>query len=325
VRLWWTILFAAVNLAALGLFVVAPFVGWWLPRGESTHAWDVDFLFYVILWITGFFFILTEALLIIFLYRYASRDDGKRRVYTSTGPNVFQRVFKPVSDLIHDQHRLELTWTIIPGIILLLIAFVQVEAWAQIKYTSRQPKFTDEKEPLPIEVTARQFEWRMRYPSPNRLKEIKKDPEQAKRFARDDHFDDVHVVNEIHTWKGQTVLVYLRSTDVIHSFNIPHMRVKQDSLPGKVIPVWFTPLRSNTKYNEQKKRWEDGGGLDGKGEPIDRHLVWEIPCAELCGWGHYHMIGRVYVHETRQDFDRWLRAAQESQDASSVSQAAVRK
>jgi cytochrome c oxidase subunit 2 len=316
VRLWWTILFAAVNLAALGLFIVAPFVGWWLPRGESTHADGVDDLFYLILWITGFFFVLTEALLIVFMYRYASGDNGKRRVYTSSAPNVYQRTFKPLTDLIHDQHRLELTWTIIPGIILLLIAFLQVEAWAQIKYTSRQPKFTEETEPLPIEVTARQFEWRMRYPSPERLADIKKKPKDAPRFAKERHVDDVHVVNEIHTWKGQTVLVYLRSTDVIHSFNIPHMRVKQDSLPGKVIPVWFTPLRSNTTYNEQKNRWEDGGGLNEKGEPKDSHLVWEIPCAELCGWGHYHMIGRVYVHETQEDFNRWLRAAQEKQNAS---------
>jgi cytochrome c oxidase subunit 2 len=308
-------LFAAVNLACLGLFFVAPFVGWWLPPRESTHAWDVDLLFYIILWITGFFFVLTEALLIIFLYRYASGDDGKRRVYPSSGPNVFQRMFKPVTDLIHDQHRLELTWSIIPGIILLLIAFIQVEAWARIKYTSRLDALTQKEDPLPIEVTARQFEWRMRYPNPERLANITKDKKLSARFAKERHMDDVHVVNEIHTWKGHTVLVYLRSSDVIHSFNIPHMRVKQDSLPGKVIPVWFTPIRSNTVYNEQKKRWEDGGGLDAKGQPKDRDLVWEIPCAELCGWGHYHMIGRVYVHETEEDFNRWLRAAVAQQNA----------
>jgi cytochrome c oxidase subunit 2 len=322
VRVWWTLLFAAINLAALGLFVAAPFCGWWLPPGESTHADSVDNLFYLILWITGFFFILTEALLIVFMYRYASGPDGKRRVYTSSGPNVFQQIFKPVTDLIHDQHRLELTWTIIPGVVLLLIAFVQVDAWANIKYTARFQQITeaDKQEPLPIEVTARQFEWRMRYPNPKRLMECLTNPEKGKRFAKERHVDDVHLVNEIHTWKEQRVLVFLRSTDVIHSFNIPHMRIKQDSLPGKVIPVWFKPRKDtfNAKYNATKKRWEDGLP-DESGRP----KIWEIPCAELCGWGHYHMIGRVYVHETKADFDQWLRAAQESQEASSPTNATV--
>ena len=53
---WWSVLFAVVMLACGGLFFVAPFVGWWLPEGVSTHAWDVDMLFYIILGITGLFF-----------------------------------------------------------------------------------------------------------------------------------------------------------------------------------------------------------------------------------------------------------------------------
>src|SRR5687767_1399479 len=75
----WSLLFAAVNLGCLLLFVIAPWVGWWLPKRASSHAWDIDFLFYVILWITGFFFVLTEALLCVFMFRYAV-EPGQRRV-----------------------------------------------------------------------------------------------------------------------------------------------------------------------------------------------------------------------------------------------------
>jgi cytochrome c oxidase subunit 2 len=42
---------------------------------------------------------------------------------------------------------------------------------------------------------------------------------------------------------------------------------------------------------------------------------WELACAELCGWGHYKMRGRLYVHETKDDYLRWLKMAAEKQNA----------
>src|SRR5262245_31947985 len=55
--------------------VVAPLVGIWLPEGNSTHAWDVDKLFYFILVVTTFFFLLTEGILVWFMWKYAGRYD----------------------------------------------------------------------------------------------------------------------------------------------------------------------------------------------------------------------------------------------------------
>ena len=54
----------------------------------------------------------------------------------------------------------------------------------------------------------------------------------------------------------------------------------------------------------------DGGGIDEKGQPRDVHKVWEIACAELCGWGHYRMIARVHVHPTQAQFLEWLDQAE---------------
>jgi cytochrome c oxidase subunit 2 len=66
---------------------------------------------------------------------------------------------------------------------------------------------------------------------------------------------------------------------VLHSFYLPQMRIKQDAVPGMTIPVWFD--------------------ADTSGE-------YELACAELCGWGHYKMRGRVTVHDTEIEFQRWL-------------------
>ena len=64
-------------------------------------------------------------------------------------------------------------------------------------------------------------------------------------MASRQRIDDIHVVNELHVIKDRHVVVQLSTKDVIHSFNSAHMRVKQDALPGKVIPVWFKPIDYN--------------------------------------------------------------------------------
>jgi len=74
---------------------------------------------------------------------------------------------------------------------------------------------------------------------------------------------------------------------VLHSFFLPNFRIKQDAVPGMKIPVWF-------------KAKETG--------------QFDIVCAELCGWGHYKMKGRVTI-ESREDFDRWLDATYARQEA----------
>jgi cytochrome c oxidase subunit 2 len=310
---WWSLLFAVTMLACLGLFLVAPSAGWWLPPGMSTHSEDVDFLFYVILYITGFFFILTEAIMVVFMFKYAGHP-APAKAPTSTGPNVFQKMFP----FLRDQHHVEMAWTVVPAAILLYIAFAQVPAWLRIKDRSKTPTFKENATPIQVEVSARQFEWRVRYPSSDRLEAWMKNEgkEDFKNFGafqngrpKYPHQDDVHVVNEVHLWKGQTILVQLNTLDVIHSFNIPFMRVKQDALPGKTIPVWFTPTHANTRFDDKKQGWVDGINME-TGKEDHKFYRWEIACAELCGWGHHRMIGRIYVHDSPEDFFKWLKTTE---------------
>jgi cytochrome c oxidase subunit 2 len=320
---WWSFLFGSVMLACTALFVVAPIVGWWLPPITSEHGADIDMLWYLIQAITGFFFILTEGLLVAFMFRYAAREPGQ-----VLAPSPLTKVFAPLTKLFNTAHKVEMAWSIVPAVILLYLAFAQVSTWAEVKYKSRMAADLykqDAQTPVQVAISARQFEWRVRYPSPQTWKEWKKewqsDPDADKKKAKKlmdawvnkPQFDDIHVPNELHIIKDRHVVVQLSTKDVIHSFNSPHMRVKQDALPGKTIPVWFKPIASNvTKVPGAKGGfvWLDGGGRDPEtGKPKDNALVWEIACAELCGWGHYRMIGKIYVHDNEQDFLEWLEYA----------------
>ena len=302
-------------IGCVAIFVVAPFCGWWMPTGVSTHARDIDFLFNLILAITGFFFILTEGLLIAFMYRYTPCEPGETRK-----PSIWWNLVKPLTSVFNTASKIELAWTIVPAVILVYLAFAQVDTWAQVKYRSRLDQNVwgkDKKVPVQLDISARQFEWRTRYPSPATWEKWKTDPELAKRWTANPEFDDIFVVNELHAIKGRHVVIYLSTKDVIHSFNMPHMRVKQDALPGKVIPVWFEPIASNTEFDETAGRWEDGYGRDKDNKPYlqrDELLIWQIACAELCGWGHYRMIGRSYIHHDEADFEASLKGAAEHQN-----------
>ena len=90
--------------------------------------------------------------------------------------------------------------------------------------------------------------------------------------------DDIYHVNDLHVPVGEEILVSLKSQDVLHDFFLPNLRIKQDAVPGMAIPVWF-------------KATEKG--------------IFDLVCAELCGWGHYKMKGRLTV-ELRMDYDQWL-------------------
>jgi cytochrome c oxidase subunit 2 len=91
--------------------------------------------------------------------------------------------------------------------------------------------------------------------------------------------DDVTMDNDFHVPVNKVVRVQLQSKDVIHSFFVPQFRLKQDAVPGRSIPVWFKATKAG-KY--------------------------EVPCAELCGFGHSGMRGFVYV-DTPEDYANWAR------------------
>jgi cytochrome c oxidase subunit 2 len=278
----WSVFFGVVLLGTFLIWLVAPAMGWWLPVNVASFGGEVDYLFYVILGFTGFFFVLTEALLVYALWKFSYRAGEK-------------------AEYVEGNHRLEILWTIVPAGILVFIAVAQISAWERIKYATRMPK-PDQT----VQVTGRQWEWRLRYPA-----DVKREPGNDRKWAELPEYDDLHTVNELHTWKGANIKIFLKTVDVLHSFGIPNLRVMQDLLPGKTIPMWFNAMEANARFT------------GGKTILLDPKKEWEIACKELCGNGHYRMRGRLYVYETREEYDQWLAHAQQEQKSREPEKTAI--
>ena len=91
--------------------------------------------------------------------------------------------------------------------------------------------------------------------------------------------DDIVTLGELHVPVDRPVIVRASSKDVIHNFALPHMRIAQDAIPGPIIPMWFTPIKTGT---------------------------YEVVCGQLCGLGHYGMKGTLVV-DTPEDYQAWLK------------------
>ena len=91
--------------------------------------------------------------------------------------------------------------------------------------------------------------------------------------------DDLELENELYVPVNKMVQILLTSKDVIHSFFIPNLRQKQDALPNQTIDTLKFQATKTGRY--------------------------EIPCAELCGFGHSGMLGYLIV-QTQEEYDAWV-------------------
>jgi len=158
---------------------------------------------------------------------------------------------------IEGNPRLEVIWTTATAVILIGLALLSRSTWANIK---------EQGPPGDVfyKVTAKQFNWEITYPGPD---------------GKLGTPDDVTVENDFHVPVNKVVRFELTSKDVIHSFFVPWIRLKQDAVPGRLIHVWFDVIETGQ---------------------------WEIPCAELCGFGHSGMKGTLYV-QSQEDYEKWLK------------------
>lgn len=159
----------------------------------------------------------------------------------------------------------------------LLLAAFSIPAWAALVNPPAGNAVV-------VRVVAQQFSWLIHYPGADgefgRIEPSLIGAENPSGLDRASMHaaDDVVTINEMHLPLGRSVVVQLSARDVIHSFGVPAMRVKQDAIPGMMIPVWFTPTLEGT---------------------------FDIACSQLCGLGHYRMRGAIVV-EAPEAFDRWL-------------------
>jgi len=255
---FWSLLFLLVPVLGVLVFVFAaspdsrPILDHWLPENINKYGYVIDDLFMFILYLTGVIFIVTGLLLFRFLWKYDASRNSEPVKYT------------------HGSHTLEIIWSILPAVTLLFIAIFQMDAWAEHKM--RRPLLENgDRKPALAQVTGRQFEWRIRYAGPDQQIGTP---------------DDFHTVNDLHVPVDEDVVLQIQSEDVLHSFFLPNLRIKQDLVPGMRQFTWFHANRTG---------------------------IFDLACAELCGWGHYKMRGRLIV-ESREDFEAWLAGATDEQN-----------
>ena len=245
-----------------------------LPPAASAHAGEID-------WTMGIVHVLMAVLFV---------GWGAFLAYTIWR---FRRARNPVANYAGVKSKtstyLEVAVAVAEGILLLGFS---IPIWANLV-----DRFPPESESTVVHVTAEQFVWNVHYPGPDGAfgrTSIDKIDVQSNPLGLDREDpaakDDVTTINQLYLPAGKPVIVKLRSKDVIHSFNLPEFRVKQDTVPGLTIPVWFVPTVTTAEMRERR------------GDP---EFTYEIACAQLCGIGHYRMRGFVTI-QTPDEFQAWM-------------------
>lgn len=233
-----------------------------MPVAASSHAAEIDHIIVLVHWLMALLFVGWGLFFLYTLVRFRAGANPKANYHGIKG-----RASKWIE-----------AGVLVAEIVLLV--FFSIPA-----YGERVAAFPPEHESVVVRVVAEQFAWNIHYPGPdhtfgrtdvklvsaaNPLGLDRSDP-SAK--------DDVTTINQLNLPVNKPVIVHLSSKDVIHSFGLPQMRVKQDAIPGIVHNLWFTPTM--------------------QGE-------WEIACSQLCGLGHYRMRG-FYTIQSAGDFEAFLK------------------
>ena len=216
-----------------------------MERIESFHT----LLVYIIVAISLF----VAALLVWIMVRYNARAN-------------------PVPSKTHHNSLLEVAWTIIPVIILVIIA---VPSFKLLYYEAEIPK-----PDLTIRVIGKQWYWTYQYPASN----LTFDSNVLSKAAAGNNLYLLAVDNVVVVPVNKVVQIDTTGADVIHSWAVPQFGVKMDAVPGRINHTWFEATRIGTFYGE---------------------------CSELCGPNHDAMPIEVKV-VSDADFAAWLAAAKKN-------------
>lgn len=244
-----------------------------LPESASVEGRNYDSMMYVTLLVTGFVFVATQALLFFFAFKYQYKPGKKSYFYPHN-------------------NKLEILWTSIPALVLIILVVFGLRNWFSI--TSPAPENA-----LAVEVVGKQFNFIVRYPGPDgvfgeRSFRLINDANNPLGLDWNDPAskDDIIIENgQVNMVKDRPVKLIINSRDVIHNVGLPHFRMKMDAVPGITTTMWFTP---SITTEEMKKITQNSD------------FVYEIACSEMCGRGHYAMRGTVVV-QTQDEFDAYIK------------------
>lgn len=268
------IVFMVLSLVGFFWYSYVNFDRYQLPIA-SEHGLRTDSLFWITMAVTVIAFTVISVIMFVFLYKYQYKPGRKAAFYP-------------------DNHFLELTWTIIPAIVLTILIITGLRAWTDIT----SPASEDAEV---VEIVGQQFAWLARYPGKDKQLGAHnyKLIDAVNEFGLDLHndkntYDDFKSL-ELHLPVNKEILLKIRAKDVIHSVFLPHFRVKMDAVPGMPTQFKFKA----TKTTEQMRA-----------EIGNPNFNYELACAEVCGRGHFSMKMNVIV-EDEESYERW-KASQEA-------------
>ena len=232
-----------------------------LPVDGSAHGLAIDNMLAIIHWLMLVLFVGWGAFFVYTLIRFRRKrnpqaDYAGVKSHVSSYIEVAVALFEAV----------------------LLVGFA-VPLWAK-----RVNDFPGEKDATVVRVVAEQFAWNVHYPGADgvfgrtSISLITDDNPLGLDRTDPNAKDDITTINQLHVPIGKPVIIRLSTKDVIHSFNLPTMRVKQDAIPGQVIPLWFTPVKTTDELVAEMAE-----PFDLKGDATSPKLFERIAIKDLAG------------------------------------------
>ena len=232
-----------------------------LPVEASAHAAEIDNMIVLVHWLMAVMFVGWGAFFVFVLFRF--RQGANQKASYSGAKGKVAKGTEVAVGIVE---------------IILLIGYA-IPAWA-----TRVTEFPAESDAVVVHLVGEQFAWNVQYPGADGkfgrtdIKLITAANPLGLDRTDSDAKDDITTINQLNIPVDRPILVHLSTKDVIHSFGLTEMRVKQDAIPGMQIPVWFVPTRAGD---------------------------YEISCSQLCGLGHYRMRGFVTV-QTADAYQAWM-------------------
>ena len=206
----------------------------------SSFAPDIDSVYNLVLYMTGFWFFLTNAAFFWLLWRYRAKPGVPAQYVTGNEHHLKRWIEWP-------------HYAIIVCDLFIIVAAVQV--WYHVKQEMPQPDET-------VRVMSQQWAWSFVHPGPD---------------GKLDTEDDIKTVDTLHVEVNKTYHFELESRDVLHSFSVPAFRLKQDAIPGRVIRGWFKPTRAGVYDLQCVEICGIGHGLMAAKvsvETAEQHAAW---------------------------------------------------
>lgn len=235
---FWKAVIVMGVISALGMWGVVVFPIDRFLKEAAQPSVDIDWLFRFMAFFSVPILVYVNGFLIYFSVRYRKRPADS---------------MEAVGSPIHDHHALEAWWTAIPAVLMLALGL--------LSYNVLPEYYGAQASTVTMEAIGHKWDFEFRYPG-----------------LKQSVYNDLYLPVNVPVTMDITSSEVKEEDAVIHSFWVPEFRVKQDMVPGMVVPIHFTP---------------------------DVVGTYRIICTEFCGLGHSDMWGKVHV-VSQPDFDAWF-------------------